>query len=237
MSLQYERCRKCGHQPLPPDQRLPATCPACGVVLAKVGAVSRPRGRLTQWVLRPSERLTMVRCWRLPLAFWFGVWGVMLILMDHRQGEIANSFLHRPLLVFHEAGHVLFMPFGQWVAVLGGTLGQLLMPLIMAGALLIKNHDRFGAALGVWLLGVSLLDIAPYVYDALQPQLMLLGGRTGEDGPHDWIYLLGSMGMLHEAQNLGTLIHRLGSLVVFVASILAAWEAWYLEMESVSVSD
>jgi hypothetical protein len=36
----------------------------------------------------------------------------------------------------------------------------------------------------------SILDLAPYIYDARDPQLILLGGHTGEDGHHDWIYLL-----------------------------------------------
>jgi hypothetical protein len=228
----FESCPKCGHRPLPADQSLPAACAACGVVLAKVGVPFRRQRRTgSRWVLREPQDPTVVRVWRLPLVALFAIWGVMLILMDHRDGEIGRSFLHRPLLVFHEAGHVLFIPFGEWMTVLGGTLGQLLMPAIMAGALLLKNGDRFGAALGVWLLGVSVLDVAPYIYDALHPQLTLLGGHTGEEGPHDWIYLLSSMGLLARAQTLGTLTHHLGALVVIGASIWAALEAWSSEME------
>jgi len=208
-----------------------AQCPACGVVMAKAGVAVPRRIRRGRWTLREADSLSAVRLWRLPMAAVFAVWGVMLILMDYRDGEIGGSFLHRPLLVFHEAGHVLFMPFGEWMTVLGGTLGQLLMPAILAGALLLKNEDRFGAALGVWLLGVSVLDVAPYIYDALHPQLMLLGGRTGEDGPHDWIYLLSSMGLLSRAQMLGALTHYLGALIVLGASIWSAWEAWNIEME------
>jgi hypothetical protein len=171
------------------------------------------------------------------MAIAFAVWGVLLVRMDHRTGEIAQAFLHRPLLIFHEAGHLIFMPLGEWMAVFGGTLAQLLMPTIMAVALWVKNQDRFGAALCVWLLGVSLLDIAPYLYDALQPQLMLLGGRTGEDGPHDWIYLLSSIGALQQAQPMGTLCRWVGALVVLGASVWATWEAWHLEMESVPAED
>ena len=100
--------------------------------------------------------------------------------MDYRVGEMGESFLHRPLLVFHEAGHIVFMAFGEWMTILGGTLGQLLMPILLAGALLLKNRDPFGAAVGLWLFGVSVLDVAPYMYDALHPQLMLLSGTTGE---------------------------------------------------------
>ncbi len=121
---------------------------------------------------------------------------------------------------------MLFRPFGEWMTVLGGTLGQLLMPAILAGALLLKNRDRFGAAIGIWLLGVSLLDVAPYVHDALHPQLTLLNGSTGEEGGHDWIYLLSSMNLLASAQRLGALVHALGTGVVLAALGWAAWVLW-----------
>ena len=138
------------------------------------------------------------------------------------------AFLHRPLLIFHEAGHILFMPFGEWVTVLGGTLGQLLMPLVLAGALLLTNRDPFGAAIGLWFLGVSLLDVAPYMYDALHPQLTLLNGQTGEEGGHDWIYLFASMGLLAKAPLIGGLTHKLGALVIVGA---LAWAGWLLRLQ------
>lgn len=228
MANPYTRCPKCHHQPLPAEQTLPAACPACGVILAKVG----------QKLLRPARELTGESPWQdddtdataEPLRFWFRlallalltVWGWQLIGLDYRSGEIGMSFLHRPLLVFHEAGHVIFMPLGHWLSVLGGTLGQLLMPAIMAAALLLKNRDRFGAAVGLWLVGVSLLDVAPYMYDALQPQLMLLSGATGEAGGHDWIFLFSSTGLLPRAQLIGCLTHSLGALVMILS---LAWAA------------
>jgi hypothetical protein len=247
----FSRCPKCGHAPLPADQSLPAACPACGVILAKLGASPAPAASATRPGSRPSigaiddaqsppegmkARLTHMPLRVDPMRWWmrvallaaFGVWGLWLISMDHRDGSIAQSFIHGPLLVFHEAGHVVFMLFGEWMTVAGGTLWQLLMPAILAGALLLKNRDPFGASIGLWLLGVSLLDVAPYVYDALVPQLTLLGGHTGEDGPHDWIYLLGSMGLLKKSQVLGNVIHALGALVVLCA---LGWAAWLLKRQ------
>jgi hypothetical protein len=47
---------------------------------------------------------------------------------------VMDSFLHLPNLVFHEAGHLLMLPFGQFMSVLGGSLFQLLVPLMCAGA-------------------------------------------------------------------------------------------------------
>jgi hypothetical protein len=171
-----------------------------------------------------------------PLAFWacaglwgiFAVWGWSLVGQDYRSGGIGASFIHRPLLIFHEAGHVVFRLLGHWVMVLGGTLGQLIMPAILGGALLIKNRDPFGASIGLWFLGVSCLDIAPYMYDALHPQLMLLSGRTGEEGGHDWIYLFNSMGLLGQSQRIGGMVHTLGACTVWTA---LGWGAWLLRLQ------
>lgn len=243
----YDCCPKCRHRPLPVDQSLPAACPACGLIFAKF-AVPLPRqsfdasadddntepGRLQMLIQQLREAVRYVPPRVDPAVFWgrvillvlFTIWGLRLIWMDHRTGEFGASFLHGPLLVFHEAGHVIFRLFGEFVTILGGTLGQLLMPAILCGALLVKNRDPFGAAIGLWLVGVSLLDVAPYVYDALHPQLVLLGGRTGEEGGHDWIYLLSETGLLKRAQGLGWLVHKLGALVMLISVAWAGWILW-----------
>jgi hypothetical protein len=236
----YTRCPKCGHQPLPANQSLPAACPGCGVILAKLGTAVRSPNR------RPIDTdhdtpgwtalLTYIPDRVDALQFWFRVatlaglalWGWVLIGMDYRTGDMGASFIHRPILVFHEAGHIIFMPLGHWMMVLGGTLGQLIMPGILAGALLFKNRDPFGAAVGVWFLGVSLMDVAPYMYDALHPQLMLISGATGEAGGHDWIYLFTSLGGLDKSQLIGGLTHKLGALVVVLA---LGWAAWLLRQQ------
>jgi hypothetical protein len=241
----FHRCPKCRHAPLPVDQRLPASCPACGVILAKLapGTDSVParlartsheivvdgNGAKASWkelLFDPGDRAARSTLWiRSALLLAFAVWGIVLICCDVEMGDIMKSFIHGPLLVFHEAGHVVFRLGGEWIMVLGGTLGQLLMPAVMMVALLLKNRDAFGASLAFWLFGVSLLDIAPYVYDALEPQLMLLSGSTGEAGGHDWIYLLRSMHLLQRAHGLGAFVHAVGTLVVLAA---IAWAGWLL---------
>ena len=237
----YARCPKCGHRPLPADQALPAACPACGVILAKMAALAAraPRvpvpapapaeraGRLAELLLHGPERVDALHWWlRAALLLGFALWGWALAAMDYRSGEIGASFLHGPLLLFHEAGHLIFRPFGEWAGVFGGTLAQLLMPALIVVAFLWKNRDPFGAALGLWLLGVSLLDAAPYMYDALHPQLTLLNGGVGEQGGHDWIYLFESMGLRPRAQLIGALVHKLGVLVLLLALGWAACVLW-----------
>ena len=75
---------------------------------------------------------------------------------------------------------------------------------------------------------MSLLDVAPYMYDALQPQLTLLNGSVGEAGGHDWIYLFESMGLRPRAQFIGAATHKLGALVLLAA---LGWGAWLLVLQ------
>ncbi len=238
----FSACPKCGHAPLPADQSLPAACPACGLVLAKFGAAPPQRipdepeeegwiaahwRDLKAHITEVPQRTDRATLWaRAILLAVFAIWGLRLIGLDFRDESFNNTFLHRPLLVFHEAGHVAFMLFGEFLTIAGGTLGQLIMPMVLCGALLYTNRDPYGAAFGLWLFGVSLLDVAPYAYDALHPQLIMLGGHTGEDGPHDWIYLLSETHLLKRAQGIGWFIHKLGAAVVLLSLYWAGWVLW-----------
>jgi hypothetical protein len=155
-----------------------------------------------------------------------GLWSWFLIGYDYRYAEINGSFMHNILLPIHEAGHVLFIPFGEFMTILGGSLFQLLLPLGIAVAFLRKNRDCFGAAVGAWWGGVSLLDLSPYIYDSLHPQMIMIGGHTGEDGPHDWIYLLGQFGLLPNAQGIGVFVHACGALATVAALVWGAAVLW-----------
>ena len=63
-----------------------------------------------------------------------------------------DSFLHLPDLVFHEAGHIIFSPFGRFMTVLGGSLLQVLIPMIAAIAFM-RQEEPFGAAICAWWAG------------------------------------------------------------------------------------
>jgi len=164
------------------------------------------------------------------------VWGWYFILLDYRSPEIMNSFMHRVDLVFHEAGHVVFMVFGRFMAVLGGTLGQLLMPVIVMVALIVTNHDNFGGAVGLWWLGQSLMDCAPYIADARALELPLLGGGTGQDRPgsHDWENILLDLNLIQHDLQIGAGAHALGAFVMLVAF---AWGGYILLQQYRNLGD
>lgn len=86
------------------------------------------------YLLFTPERVDTMAFWsRVILLAGFALSGFILIAQDYRAGEMGSSLIHRPLLIFHEAGQVMFRLFGDWMMVLGGTLGQLIMPAILGG--------------------------------------------------------------------------------------------------------
>jgi len=135
--------------------------------------------------------------------------------------DAMNSFLHLPDLVFHEAGHVLFSPFGRFMTVLGGSLLQFLVPVIAAVAF-IRQEDRYGAAICAWWAGQNLVDLAPYIADSRMLGLVLLGGKTGaEVEGHDWEFILTQLGVTHLDRQIGYTAYALG-IVIMVAALVYA---------------
>lgn len=148
------------------------------------------------------------------------VYGVRLAAMDIPSWEMASSLIHAPMVPIHEFGHILFMPFGEFMMLLGGSLFQVTLPLIFGGIFLIKRRDPFAASVMLWWSAVAVMDVAPYIYDAYKPVHVLLTGRTGDTGAHDFIDVLGDLGLLNKAQQVGRIAHAFG------VAMLAASFAW-----------
>ena len=252
-AMPYAACPKCRHAPLPADQALPAACPACGLVLAKYGAVPASRSPLARaadgafaarvaWItssLFEVPHKVSKAAWRARAATLaaFTLWTAWIwVDLDIRGGRAGSVFLHMILLPFHEAGHyAIFRWFGEFIMSLGGTLGQHLMPTVLAGALLIQRRDPFGAALFFWLLGFSTIDMAVYMYDAFDPKLMLLGGATGaESDGHDWQNIFGDLGLLRRAKGIGLFFGGVGMALMLAA---LAWAARLLRLQRERISD
>jgi hypothetical protein len=137
--------------------------------------------------------------------------------------RVNDSFLHLPNLVFHEAGHILFSPLGRFMTVLGGSLTQVLVPLVCAGTFLWQTRDPFGAAVAIWWAGENLIDVAPYIDDARDLKLVLLGGKTGaEVEGHDWEYLLNAMGVAHKDHTIAGIVQAIGTLTLIAGLVWGA---------------
>ncbi|MBL8376777.1 MAG: hypothetical protein JNM79_02810 [Burkholderiales bacterium] len=148
--------------------------------------------------------------------------------VDIAAGAAGSFFLWAILTPFHEAGHYLiFRWFGEFIMILGGTLAQHGMPLLLAGLLLFKRRDAYGAALFLWLFGWSWIMMAVYMYDAFDPRMLLLDGRTGADSDgHDWQNIFGDLGLLKSARGIGLLCGGIGRVIMVASLLWAALVLW-----------
>ena len=133
-----------------------------------------------------------------------------------------DSFWHLVNLPFHEAGHIFFRPLGRFMTSLGGSLGQLLMPLVCLVVFLVKTRDAFAAAFALWWFGENFLDLAPYINDARSLCLPLLGGNTGRTSPygfHDWEFILKKLGWIQHDHTLAVFAHTFGCILMIFALV------------------
>lgn len=232
----YASCPKCKAASGGAD-----VCPACGLIFAKYlkAKVAVPKPEASKevdpdsWSARARAALFYVpeevNAWtvylRGALLAAAAIYGVRLALMDIPDWEMSQTFMHLVLLPFHEFGHLLFRPLGEFMTLLGGTLFQVMLPLGLGAYFLTKNRDPFAGSLMLWWAAAGVMDTAPYIYDAWKPQHVLLTGRTGDTGAHDFIDVLGDLGLLHKAQPIGRAVHAFSVLLMLVA---LAWSAWLL---------
>jgi hypothetical protein len=222
------RCPKCEAKFDPPREER-SECPKCGIWFHKWNAPLPVAPVVTVDAIEEAEEAVpppddITYYGRAAALVLVAVWGIFLAADDYT--DPPANFMHNIILPIHEAGHVFFRAFGEFMHWAGGSLFQLLLPFGIGVAFYVKQRDPFGAAMCLWWTGASLVDLSPYIYDALYPKLTLLGGHTGESGgPHDWIYILETLGWRQRAQGLGIFTHRLG-IVVMIGAV--AWGARWL---------
>jgi len=246
-----QKCQKCSTALDPGDAEARERCPACGLVFAKYlqarqgkavraavpapGAEPAPdRPALLAWLLYVPARVDSSSFYGHSAAYlFFFAWGWRLYAMDVGDADIMGSFMHLIVLPIHEAGHLLFIPFGRFMTVLGGSLFQVLLPLVLMASFMFgfggSRRDNFAASLMLWWAAVSIIDVAPYIWDAFDPKMMLLGGKTGaESDGHDWQNILGDLGLIKRAHLIAGIAHKLGLVVMLVAY---AWGAALLYLQ------
>jgi hypothetical protein len=163
-----------------------------------------------------------VKAGRLLLLMLLAYWTWRFVTHPLDGVVIYGSFLNHVNLPFHEAGHILFSPFGRFMTTLGGSLMQVIVPVTCAVAFA-RRGDRFGALVCAWWAGQNLVDLAPYIADARALQLPLLGGGTGaEIEGHDWEAILQALGWLHRDRQIAIAAHVTGSVVMVAALVIAA---------------
>ena len=234
MNLKYRECPKCGH-PAAAGAMLVDECPACGVLFRKMLAASAPAPRPVEehsdggWRLllqtpeegRSARAIAGALLWL--AAAWYAWQFFRFNVADPE--SMPAPFLYSAIVPFHEFGHLLFRPFGEFMHNAGGSLMQFLMPLGFGIYFVHWRHDNLAGWLMLWWEGTQWVNLAPYCYDAKKPSMILLTGRTGDTGAHDYVDMLGDLGLLNRAHEVAALMKYFGMLLMLVA---LAWGALLL---------
>lgn len=161
--------------------------------------------------------------WRAPL-FLLLLWQAIKPLR-----EMGPSLFGGITFGAHEFGHLFFSFFGAWMAMAGGSLMQLLIP-VGAAAVVFRSRDWFGVAVCGLFLASSLGDLSWYIADARAQQIDLVS-FSPDGGGHDWHYLLAHAGLLKQDQTLARLARLLGWLLVAASSLFTARLLWWMATE------
>lgn len=122
-------------------------------------------------------------------------------------------------LALHEAGHPIIGLLAAPLMVYGGTLFQLMFPLVFAGHFWRQRHS-VGWALALIWFGENLLNVGRYMADARAQELPLVGG-----GEHDWTEIFSRWGVLSADVRIGDFTRLMG-LCVMLYALFWLWSRW-----------
>ena len=141
-----------------------------------------------------------------------------------------SSFLHGVNLVFHEAGHILFLPVGAFLTALGGSLMQLLVPMMCLVALVRQNKDRedanliFDQSLGLAALSAGATLVLGYGLAGRYMDTLGADAVTVDAGMTYLYWILPGLGLQFALISIGSALGGTGivtpTIVVQVSTVL-----------------
>ena len=160
----------------------------------------------------------MMRNIKLAFAVILSIYFVWVMLTP-----MQGSFLDLVDLPIHEFGHLLFRPFGEFMMIAGGSIFQVIMPAVFVGYF-VWHFKYYSAAIVLFWVGQSIINVYVYAADAQVMQLVLTSGMTGSEGGfHDWNYMLSRTGMLSSTKTVAGIIRAIGSLTIITAVVLSIY--------------
>jgi hypothetical protein len=135
----------------------------------------------------------------------------LLFLYQAARGSGPLLMIDLVFVPIHEGGHLLFRFFGEFLAVAGGTILQLVVPLMLA-AFFIFHRQIPGTAFCMFFFFEQFLPIATYMADARAQELPLLTVGDSDNVIHDWAYLFGKLGVLDRDTQIAHTVRVIGWL-------------------------
>lgn len=146
----------------------------------------------------------------------------LLFLFQAARGTGVLLMMDLVFVPIHEGGHLLFRFFGEFLAVAGGTILQLAVPLMLATFFIFQRQIP-GAAFCMFFVFERFLPISTYMADARAQELPLLTVGDGDYIIHDWAYLFGRLGVLEHDTEIAHAVRILG-WIGMIATV--AWMIW-----------
>lgn len=145
-----------------------------------------------------------------------------LFLYQAARGQGILLLMDGVFVPIHEGGHLLFRFFGEFVSVAGGTILQLLVPILLTTYFLFHRQAQ-GVAFCLFFMFEQFLPISTYMADARAQELPLLTIGDTEYVIHDWNYLFGKLGVLDHDIQIAGLMRFLGWAGMIAVVIWLLW--------------
>ncbi len=154
---------------------------------------------------------------------WLSFYALFLLYaLASRSGFLILDYVN---LIIHEGGHFFFSWFGNTIMILGGTLGELLVPLLCALYFFWQREATGFAFCSFWFFE-NFPYIGTYMADARTSVLPLVGSEES-----DWTILFTQWGLLAQDQKIGATMRALGYLGMLATM---AWLAYRLHQDPAS---
>ncbi|MFC1983633.1 hypothetical protein ACFLVO_01270 [Chloroflexota bacterium] len=144
------------------------------------------------------------------IAFVLGFLILAALLVFDTDGYI--HFLDDANLWFHEGGHFIFGLFGDTMGLYGGTLGQLIIPIICGVAFWKQGSLVSVSVASLWFFE-NFFDIATYMATASSEGPIIWG--VASKGIHDWWDIFTRWGVLPYDTTIATIVRIIGWLGLF----------------------
>jgi hypothetical protein len=139
-------------------------------------------------------------------------------LLDPEKWSLVSGIV----LGTHELGHIVFAPFPEVWTVAGGTILQLVAPIIVA-VILYRQKEPIGVAMAGCWLAISLAGVAVYMADASKGELQLVSVGGGDDAMHDWTYLFDHFNLIRSDQIIADRTRGIGWIVLGLSFFYGFW--------------
>jgi hypothetical protein len=152
---------------------------------------------------------------------WLCFYSLFLIYaFTSRSGFLILDYVN---LIIHEGGHFFFSWFGETIHILGGTLGELIVPLLCAVYFFWQRETTGFAFCSFWFFE-NFPYIGTYMADARTASLQLVGSDES-----DWTILFTQWGLLAQDQKIGATMRTLGFLGMLAT---VAWLAYRIRSDA-----